>query len=506
MSFTKETFTHFWSKITGLVGGVKNDVAINNSSIGMSKKNLLNNTATTKVTPEGVTFTVNNDKSITLSGTCTASTGIFLDIIYLEANTKYIINSNTSTAITFQFYEEDMTTYIENIRFSQSSEFSVTESKRYALKLCASASTTYDNITVYPMIRYADITDNTYEPYVDDLQTQIDDIKENYATKTEVDENSVGKFYTEEDGSIGEIFNDYTNNIATGEYSHAEGCKTTASGDYSHAEGDNTKAYGLVSHAEGSYTKASGICSHAEGINTTASGHYSHARGFHTIANGKYQTVMGVYNIEDTPDDNGKGKYALIIGNGTNNTTERSNCFAVDWEGNIITPKGTISMDLINSIASNVALNTSSVGMSRKNLFNIKTFTETIFHGITYKSNSDKSITASGKCDTASFTLDLGTIDLKAGNSYIIYGNGVAYKGLNNSTTTVDVTSSKTLNVTEDCTLQIFKWFGENITYNATIKCMVCYADITDSTYESYTPSLQEQINNIVARLTALEG
>ena len=73
--------------------------------------------------------------------------------------------------------------------------------------------------------------------------------------------------------SYAEIFNDYTNNVATGEFSHAEGRYTTASGNYG-------------SHAEGYYTKASGRASHAEGESSTASGEYSHAEGDMTLASG----------------------------------------------------------------------------------------------------------------------------------------------------------------------------------------------------------------------------
>lgn len=91
----------------------------------------------------------------------------------------------------------------------------------------------------------------------------------------------------------GEIFNNYTNNIASGQYSHAEGqqtnatntrahaegLQTTASGNNSHAEGYHTTASIDSSHAEGYYTAASGSCSHSEGYFTTASGQYSHAEG-----------------------------------------------------------------------------------------------------------------------------------------------------------------------------------------------------------------------------------
>nr|UVY43155.1 MAG: hypothetical protein [Bacteriophage sp.] len=77
----------------------------------------------------------------------------------------------------------------------------------------------------------------------------------------------------------GEVFNDYTNNTADGDNSHAEGIKTKSSGNYSHTEGDTTQAKGVASHAEGQHTTASGIGAHAEGADTQALGDYSHAEG-----------------------------------------------------------------------------------------------------------------------------------------------------------------------------------------------------------------------------------
>jgi hypothetical protein len=97
----------------------------------------------------------------------------------------------------------------------------------------------------------------------------------------------------------GEVFNDYDNNTAVGNNSHAEGAKTNAKGDNSHAEGkggtatgtnshaegDGTNAEGANSHAEGQLTNASGVNSHAEGQETAAVGVNSHAEGFQTHAN-----------------------------------------------------------------------------------------------------------------------------------------------------------------------------------------------------------------------------
>lgn len=60
-----------------------------------------------------------------------------------------------------------------------------------------------------------------------------------------------------------------------------------------------------------------------------ASGEYSHAEGYATVATGEAQHVEGKFNIEDT-----ENKFAYIIGNGTSEDN-RSNAFAIDWNGNI---------------------------------------------------------------------------------------------------------------------------------------------------------------------------
>lgn len=82
----------------------------------------------------------------------------------------------------------------------------------------------------------------------------------------------------------GEVFNDYDNNTAVGNNSHAEGAKTNATGDNSHAEGKGGTATGTNSHAEGFETNAEGENSHAEGLLTNASGVNSHTEGNKTKA------------------------------------------------------------------------------------------------------------------------------------------------------------------------------------------------------------------------------
>lgn len=171
-----------------------------------------------------------------------------------------------------------------------------------------------------------------------------------------------GKLIVEGTGYGSEIFNEYTYNKATGEYSHAEGYNvivtggrahgegegsqasgyashaegsSTASGNYSHAEGDRTTASGNYSHSEGRLTTASGNLSHAEGINTTSSGSNSHVEGMYTVAQRRSQHVFGEYNVLDTTGSGAinKGSYIEIVGNGTSSSA-RSNARTLDWSGN----------------------------------------------------------------------------------------------------------------------------------------------------------------------------
>lgn len=73
---------------------------------------------------------------------------------------------------------------------------------------------------------------------------------------TVMNSQGVGEFTSnsgvkEPTGSNSEIFNNYYNNIATGEDSHAEGYGTKALGNYSHVEGYSNYSNVLASHTEG---------------------------------------------------------------------------------------------------------------------------------------------------------------------------------------------------------------------------------------------------------------
>ena len=111
--------------------------------------------------------------------------------------------------------------------------------------------------------------------------------------------------------------------ITGGEQAHAEGCGTIAGGNSSHAEGAGTYAEGICSHAEGSNTKAEGIYSHAEGSDTQAIGNYSHAEGCKMSAYGEYSHSEGFSNYiksnVPTGDTYDRGGFGFALGDYSHN-------------------------------------------------------------------------------------------------------------------------------------------------------------------------------------------
>lgn len=112
----------------------------------------------------------------------------------------------------------------------------------------------------------------------------------------------------------GEVFNDYDNNTAVGNNSHAEGAKTNAKGDNSHAEGKGGTATGTNSHVEGSETNAEGANSHAEGLLTNASGEHSHAEGQETAAVGNNSHAEGFQTHANKNNSHAEGHITVADG------------------------------------------------------------------------------------------------------------------------------------------------------------------------------------------------
>ena len=112
----------------------------------------------------------------------------------------------------------------------------------------------------------------------------------------------------------GEVFNDYDNNTAVGNKSHAEGFQTHANKENSHAEGRITVADGDASHAEGTETQASGDYSHAEGQKTVASGSNSHTEGYNTKAKNSNAHAEGNSTVASGFNSHAEGYQSGALG------------------------------------------------------------------------------------------------------------------------------------------------------------------------------------------------
>jgi hypothetical protein len=207
-----------------------------------------------------------------------------------------------------------------------------------------------------------------------DNDTDIDNltvITDDYGTRITINENNIVSISgnvaqgleTVIDGISGTVIGNIIDNVASGEYSLAEGNNTTASGDDSHAEGQNTIAQGGNSHAEGNsttaaaddshaegfLTNATGSQSHTEGVSTTASNTASHAEGISTTASGRASHAEGISTTASGRASHAGGENAQALhdntyvwsdGNSFQSTESNSfNVFAsggVHLEGDVI--------------------------------------------------------------------------------------------------------------------------------------------------------------------------
>lgn len=130
----------------------------------LSGKNLLKNTAITQ-TVEGITLNVNNNGSITVNGTATGEVKVLVGNISVEESVSYIINGCPSNG--------DVSTYSlwfgsSGTKFDSGSgaKYDSNVSETLGIYIRIRTNVTVNNLTFYPMVRLATITDSTYEPYV----------------------------------------------------------------------------------------------------------------------------------------------------------------------------------------------------------------------------------------------------------------------------------------------------------------------------------------------------
>ena len=134
-----------------------------------SGKNLLENTVTSK-TVNGITFTVNNDGSVTANGTATGFS--MLNQTFTLPKGSYILSGSPSggsaNASYGQYLRKRTADGIKDIGYETGKglQFELEEETELLLHSPRIASGyTANNLTFYPMVRLASITDSTYEPF-----------------------------------------------------------------------------------------------------------------------------------------------------------------------------------------------------------------------------------------------------------------------------------------------------------------------------------------------------
>lgn len=150
----------------------KQNCIINKTSIGTQCKNMLENVAET-ATVNGVTFTVNDDKSVTVNGTA-------------SGDAVFSINDAVNGAVKFHAGENFRLTgcpiggsgssyylsFGNNKDYGEGIIFEGTDEK-IGCEIIIKSGCSVNNITFYPMICYSEIIDTAYEKYSPSLNTIV---------------------------------------------------------------------------------------------------------------------------------------------------------------------------------------------------------------------------------------------------------------------------------------------------------------------------------------------
>lgn len=168
---------------------IKSRAAINRGTLGYQAKNLLMNNCKS-FSNNGVTATVNNDGSITFTGSNTDDKFIlywnmqtgstisnYTDNKKWLPNGRYIV-SGGHDGVSIQVCWSENNDSDDILARSQSGNeaiFTVTDAHKYLwsrVYIVANADFS-EPVTVYPMIRCAEITDDTYEPYKPSVEERL---------------------------------------------------------------------------------------------------------------------------------------------------------------------------------------------------------------------------------------------------------------------------------------------------------------------------------------------
>ena len=166
---------------------VKSQISLNRSTLGYQRKNLLKNTAVS-TTIRGVTFTVNKDGSVTANGTATATADISISTKKPILSGDYILTccpaggSVDSYRVIARVYDsEDNPLTATLIDTGEGLTVTGSDDSYINVIIRISSGVTAENLTFRPMLRYAEITDDTYEPYKSSVEERLAVLEEKFA-------------------------------------------------------------------------------------------------------------------------------------------------------------------------------------------------------------------------------------------------------------------------------------------------------------------------------------
>lgn len=174
------------------------ETTLNRSTLGYQIKNLLRNNCKS-VTMNGVTATVNADGSVTLSGSNTAGkafvlfgnicTGLadqFANNAKFLPNGQYIVSGGRSGCFIQITVSPDNTaaTAIVLCRAAENDvSFNITDNHKYVWgRIVVDTGADFSSpVTLHPMVRDANISDNSYEPYKPSVEERLTALEEKFA-------------------------------------------------------------------------------------------------------------------------------------------------------------------------------------------------------------------------------------------------------------------------------------------------------------------------------------
>ena len=484
---TDDTYEPYKESIDERLIKNKSDVAINRTTLGTQCKNLLKNTAVTK-TVNGVTFTVNNDKSITVSGTATNRIIFLVGTAYISQTGNYTYTGTPSggAASTYSMNYRNSNVY-KTVETGNGITAQFEGGKTYEAVIDIRSGVTVSNLKFYPMLRYADITDDTYEPYKENMNERLiknkSDIAVNKTTLGYQSKNLLKLTLTTKtvSGITFTVNDDYSITL--------NGTSTAIIWQEIGAIGGNNFRKEKLIFTGNPAGTGSGAGLEAWYMNSTTGNKYV------SIANGNTLT-------ESDYDPSGAISYEFHINKGRtyNNVTFYPMLRYADIQDDTYEPyKENVDERLIEN-KSNAAVNRSTLGYQCKNLLKNTAATKT-FSGVTFTVNSDGSVTVNANNTSSSAAVYIELCGFKN------YGTGKLTASLNSTDSNLymSVFDKSWVGIGSVCDKEI-TWDNNNkerlvrlvvkpgaTINNVTVYPMIRYADITDDTYEPYQPSLVER-------------